>query len=97
MGKIDIEDSYIETSETYHQGIALSEYNGVYSIAAVNESKAGKKFLQWIFPKLAEGAAKKEIPWQVRMGDAKKAAQILQQYSDMLKKIGDEQVNDTPF
>lgn len=95
--EVTIENTYIETNTDYNQGIALSEYNGVYSIASVNVSKQGGHFLQWIFPKLKDGVAKKEIPWQVRLGNAKKARQILQQYCDLLKEIDDESVSETPF
>lgn len=95
--EITIESTYVETNSDYKQGVALSEYNGVYSIASCNESKQGGKFLQWAFPKLKDGAAKKEIPWQCRLGSAKQARQILQQYSDMLKEIDDGAVSNTPF
>lgn len=94
---MEIEDTYIETNESYHQGVALSEYNGTYSIASINESKQGKKFLQWVFPKMKDGAAKKEVPWQCKLGNAKKAALILQQYADLLKEIDDGAVSETPF
>ena len=95
--EITVENTYIETNTDYKQGIALSEYKGIYSIASVNESKQGGKFLQWIYPKLKDGAAKKEIPWQCKLGNAKQARQILQQYSDLLKEIDDGAVSDTPF
>lgn len=95
--EITIESTYVETNETYRQGVALSEYNGVYSLASVNESKQNKKFLQWCYMKLKDGPASKEIPAQVRLGSAKQARQILQQYADMLKEIDDGAVSDTPF
>ena len=94
---MDIEETYIETNSDYRQGCALSEYNGVYSIASCNESKQNKKFMQWAYPKGKEGPAKKEIPAQVRLGNAKQARQILQQYADLLKEIDDGAVSDTPF
>lgn len=97
MAEIGIDETYVETNTDYKQGVALSEYNGVVSIASVNESNQGKKFLQWCFPKMKDGAAKKEIPWQVRLGNVKKARLILQQYADLLKEIDDGAVDETPF
>jgi len=94
---VTIENTYVETNADYQQGVALSEYKGIYSLANVNESKQGGKFMQWIYPKLKDGAAKKEIPWQCKLGNAKKARQILQQYADLLKDIDDGAVSDTPF
>lgn len=95
--EINIENTYVETNEKYRQGCAISEHKGIYAIVAVNESKQDKKFMQWIFPKTADGVAKAEIPWQVRLGNVKQARQILQQYADMLKEIDDSSVSEMPF
>lgn len=97
VDEITVESTYIETNEQYKQGVSLSEYKGTYSLASVNESKQGGRFLQWVYPKLKDGAAKKEIPWQCRLGNAKQARQILQQYADLLKEIDDDSVSNTPF
>ena len=85
MGKVDIDEAYIEINEQYKRGCTLSEYNETYSIASANESKDGKKYLEWCYPKQAEGPGEKMIPNQVRLGDIDQAKKILRHYLNLLE------------
>ena len=72
-----IEGSYIETNEKYKRGVAVDEYNGTYSLAAVETGKDGKQYLVWCFPqKFKDGqkvAADKAVPVKIGLGNREEA------------------------
>ena len=99
MADFTIDDTYVETNSDYNRGCALSDYNGVISIAGANEGKEGKKYLEWCYPKTKDGAGEKMIPNQVRLGDLNQAKEILRQYLSLLNgdTAGEKKDDDVPF
>lgn len=99
MADFTIDDTYVETNSEFTIGCALSEYNGVISIAGANEGKEGKKYLEWCYPKTRDGAGEKMIPNQVRLGNIEQAKTILKQYLSLLDggNVGERKDDDVPF
>lgn len=84
MPAID-EEYYIETNENYSRGLALDEYNGVFSLAACNRSDGGTIYLQWC--KLMLGKDKlseKSNPVKVELGTRFEAIEVLHRLLEML-------------
>ena len=69
---------FIETDYQYHNGIAIEEYEGKYSIARANRGKDGSVYVKWGFPQGKDrNPIEKSIPWKVELGDKQEAIQIL--------------------
>ena len=100
MADFTIDDTYVETNSDYNRGCALSEYNGVISIAGANEGKDGKKYMEWVYPQVKKDTpGEKVIPNQVRLGDIDQAKEILRQYLSLLNGdvAGENRADNVPF
>ena len=73
-----IAESYIETNEQYKTGIAIDEYEGVYSIASVRMGNDDKLYHRWGHPSNKDKKpSEKAIPWKMTLGDAEAALKII--------------------
>ena len=69
---------FIETDDQYHNGIALEEYEGKYSVVRANKGKDGGTYVKWGYPQGKDRSPiEKSIPWKVELGDKQEAIQIL--------------------
>ena len=96
--ELNIENTYVETNETYKQGCALSEYRGEYSITSANVGKDGKTYKQWVFPQVSKDTpGEKALPWQVKLGDIDQAKKIWRHYLNLLEGGEAGSDDDVPF
>lgn len=75
---------FFETNEKYHEGFTIEEYNGIYSIASVQQGKDGKLYPRWCTVELGKDKKQQKLPLAVRLGDKDMALQALE---DMMIKI----------
>lgn len=77
-----IEDTYTETSEKYHRGFAVDDYNGVISLVSAETGQDGKTYMQWIYPqRRVDGQrvpAEKTAPLKIELGDQHEAIKRLE-------------------
>jgi len=71
---------FIETDEQWHNGIALEEYNGKYSIVRAYRAKDENVYVKWGYPQKGKNPIEKAIPWKVELGDELQAAEILNNF-----------------
>ena len=75
----------IDYENKYNEGIILDEYNGEYSLVVGQKGDDGNVYKRWAFPQIKREAAKKAIPWAIRLGDAKAAISRLEKIIDELR------------
>lgn len=65
--------NYIETDPEYHQGIALNEFKGKFSIVACELGSDGKAYMQWCHMARKKNGkntiSDKVLPVKVNLGD----------------------------
>ena len=76
------------TSEKFHSGASLNEYQNTYSIIECVQMESGETRMKIVFPKTKEGkASEKHIPMKVTLGNLEQAKAILR---GMLRELGEE-------
>lgn len=81
-----IESTYVETNEKYHRGLALDDYNGVWSIVGANKGADGKTYLLWVFPQVKDRKpSEKSVPLKIELGDQHDAIKRLEAMLAFLK------------
>lgn len=64
--------------DRYNETVSVVEYRGTIQLLAGNESKDGKNWYQWAFPRRGDKTpADKAIPVKVQLGEPKEAIRIL--------------------
>ena len=76
---------FIETDDQYHNGIALEEYEGKYSIVRANKGKDGGTYIKWGYPQYKKAPIDSAIPWKVELGSKEEAIIVLQ---TLLSELG---------
>ena len=93
-----IESSYIQTSEKYNHGIALDDYNGVFSIVAAETGRDGNLYMTWCYPQVFRDGqkcpAEKTVPVKIRLGDSR--AEAAERLRMLLAVIEPEPSGDKP-
>jgi len=76
---------FVETDEQYHNGVAIEEYEGKYSIVRANKGKDGQVYSKWGYPQYKKAPIETAIPWKIELGNKDQAISILQ---TMLTELG---------
>jgi len=76
---------FIETDDQWHNGVALEEYNGKFSIVRAYRGKDGEVYVKWGYGQKNKAPMEKAIPWKVELGSESQAVDILRR---LLKQLG---------